>query len=77
MLDCEILVIDGLGNESITNWSRDEILLSILDNRIQLDKTTILCSEYSIEQLKKIYKIGYSDAIKVEQLIEKIKELNN
>lgn len=77
LLDCEILVIDGLGNESITNWSRDEILLSILDNRIQLDKTTILCSEYSIEQLKKIYKIGYSDAIKVEQLIEKIKELNN
>lgn len=76
ILECDILVIDGLGNESVTNWSRDEILLSLLDNRIQMDKTTILCSEYSIEQLKKIYKIGYSDTIKVEQLIEKIKELN-
>ena len=77
LLDSEILIIDGLGNEAITAWSRDEILLSLLDNRLQSDKTTILCSEYSIEDLKKLYKLGYNDDAKANQLIDKIKEICN
>ena len=31
LLDSEILIVDGLGNEAITSWSRDEILLSLLE----------------------------------------------
>lgn len=74
LLECEILIIDGLGNESITAWSRDEILLSLLDNRLQSEKVTILCSEFEIEDLKKLYKLGYNDEVKANQIIEKIKE---
>ena len=77
LLDSEILIVDGLGNEAITSWSRDEILLSILDNRLQNDKVTILCSEFSIEDLRKIYKIGYNDDVKANQLVEKIKDINS
>ena len=77
LLDSEILIIDGLGNEAITTWSRDEILLSLLDNRLQNDKVTILCSEFSIEDLRKIYKIGYNDDVKANQLVEKIKDINS
>lgn len=74
-LESDILIIDGIGNESVTSWSRDEILLSLIDNRQQMDKTTILCSEFDLDELKKIYKLGYNDDIKANQIIEKIKEI--
>ena len=69
------MILDGLGNEAITTWSRDEILLSILDNRLQSDKITILCSEFSLDDLKKLYKVNYNDEVKVNQIIEKINEI--
>lgn len=75
IIDSEILILDGLGNEAITTWSRDEILLSILDNRLQSDKITILCSEFSLDDLKKLYKVNYNDEVKVNQIIEKINEI--
>lgn len=75
VLETDILIIDGLGNESITTWSRDEILMSLLDNRIQNDKITILCSEFSLEELKKLYKINYNDDVKANQIIDKINEI--
>ena len=77
VIDSDILVIDGLGNEAITTWSRDEILLSILDNRLQSDKITILCSEFSLEDLKKLYKINYNDEVKVNQIIDKINQIRS
>lgn len=75
IIESDILIIDGLGNESITSWSRDEILLSLLDNRLQNDKITILCSEFSLDELKKLYRINYNDEAKANQIIEKIKEI--
>ena len=75
IIESDILIIDGLGNESITSWSRDEILLSLLDNRLQNDKVTILCSEFSLDELKKLYRINYNDEAKANQIIEKIKEI--
>ena len=74
-MESDVLIIDGIGNEAISAWSRDDILLSLLDNRQQMDKTTILTCEYEIEDLKKLYKLGYNDDIKVNQLIEKIKDI--
>ena len=38
---------------------------------------SILCSEFSIEDLRKIYKIGYNDDVKANQLVEKIKDINS
>ena len=75
IIESDILIIDGLGNESITSWSRDEILLSLFDNRLQNDKVTILCSEFSLDELKKLYRINYNDEAKANQIIEKIKEI--
>lgn len=74
-LESDILIIDGLGNEAITTWSRDEILLSLLDNRLQSDKITILCSEFSLEGLRKLYKLNNNDEVKVNQIIDKINEI--
>lgn len=75
VINSDVLIIDGIGNESITSWSRDEILLSILDNRIQMEKTTFICSEYSLDQLKKLYKLSYNDEAKANQVVEKINVL--
>lgn len=75
ILESDILIIDGIGNEAISVWSRDDILLSLLDNRQQMEKTTILCSEFELDDLKKLYKISYNDDIKVNQIIEKISDL--
>ncbi len=75
VLESDILIIDGLGNEAISAWSRDEILLSLIDNRLQSEKTTILCSEFSLEELPKIYKLNYNDDTKANHLIEKINEI--
>lgn len=77
LCDSKILIIDGLGSESITNWSRDDILLSLLDNRLQSEKITILCSEFTLDDLKKVYKLGYNDDVKVNQLIQKIKDIDS
>ncbi len=75
IIESDILIIDGLGNEAITTWSRDDILLSILDNRLQNDKITILCSEFPLDELKKLYRISYNDEAKANQEIEKINEI--
>lgn len=75
IIESDILIIDGLGNEAITTWSRDDILLSILDNRLQNDKITILCSEFSLDELKKLYRVSYNDEAKANQVIEKINEI--
>ena len=53
----------------------DYDILSILDNRLQSDKITILCSEFSLEELRKLYKITNNDEVKVNQIIEKINEI--
>ena len=73
-----ILIIDGLGQEAITPWSRDEILFSILDNRLQNNKITIICSEYSKKELKELYAMSRAgnDSLKVNKLIEKIEEID-
>lgn len=75
--ESEILIIDGLGSESISSWSRDEILLSILDSRLQSEKVTILCSEFDVDELNKIYRLNANDEAKSKQIINKIKEIIN
>lgn len=76
VLESDILLIDGIGNEAITTWSRDEVLLSLLDNRLQSEKTTIITSEFSLEELKKLYQINNRDEVRASQIIEKINEVN-
>lgn len=70
-----ILIIDDVGGESVSAWSRDEILLPLLDYRIQNELPTILCSDYKLEQLKNLYIKNKNDEVKAEKLIDKIKEL--
>lgn len=48
----DILVLDDIGGESVTGWSRDEILLPLLDERMEKGKVTLFTSNYSWKELK-------------------------
>ncbi len=71
----EYLFLDDVGNEYVTNWSRDEILFSIIAYRLQNDLVTYISSEYDLKQLVKYYTIRSGDEYRVKSLIEKMKAL--
>lgn len=74
----DILVIDDLGAENISQWSRDEILGSILQYRMQENLVTFFTSNFSIKDLIDRYNINNSNTDKVlaERIVERIKVLS-
>ena len=75
-VDC--LVLDDLGAEPVTSWARDEILLSILNERLENQRKTLITSNYRPEQLEALYQLdtkGVSDAIRARRLVDRIRAL--
>ncbi|QIK70206.1 ATP-binding protein [Erysipelothrix sp. HDW6C] len=73
-----LLVLDDLGAEPVTMWSRDEILLSILNDRLENKRKTIITSNYQPEMLVDLYKLdsrGTSDEIRARRLVDRIHAL--
>lgn len=73
----ELLLIDDIGAEEVTGWSRDEILGTILQYRMQEHKTTFFTSNLTIEELENHFsnsKNG-SDIVKARRIIERVKQL--
>lgn len=76
----KVLVLDDLGAEPITSWSRDEILLSILNDRLENKRKTIITSNYRPELLVGLYKLdtrGVSDEIRARRLVDRIHALTS
>lgn len=74
----KLLVLDDLGAEPITAWGRDEILLSILNDRLENRRKTIITSNYKPEMLNDLYRVdtrGVSDEIRAQRLVDRIKAL--
>ncbi len=72
-----LLLIDDLGAETVTPWSRDEILCSILQYRMDAKLPTFITSNLTIEELTDHLaetKRG-SDIVKANRIIERIKQL--
>ena len=69
----QVLIVDDLGGESVTAWSRDEVLLSIFNYRLDHNLVTIFISEFELEQLPLLYALQ-KDYLKVDKFISKIKE---
>ncbi|MBR1718110.1 MAG: primosomal protein DnaI [Bacilli bacterium] len=72
-----ILLIDDIGAENVTPWSRDEILCSILQYRMEEHLPTFFTSNLTIEELEHHLassKEGASD-VKARRIIERIKQL--
>ena len=75
--NASILLIDDIGAEKVTEWSRDEVLGSILQYRMDSNLPTFLTSNLSIEELESHLALtkNKTDAVKARRIIERIKFL--
>lgn len=76
----DILMIDDIGAESMSQWLRDDILAIILQHRMQYNLSTFFSSNLSMEQLQDehltIDNKGAREPIKARRIMERIKYLS-
>lgn len=75
----DLLLIDDIGAESITSWSRDEVLGTILQYRMDNKLPTFFTSNLDINELEiHLRETNNSiDSVKARRIIERIKQLTN
>ena len=73
----EILLIDDIGAEKVTEWNRDEILCPLLQHRMDNHLTTFFTSNLTIDELKQLLSISKSgvDEVKAGRIIARIEQL--
>ena len=72
-----LLLIDDIGAENVTYWSRDEILSSILQYRMEEGLTTFFTSNLNYDELENALSVtkGKVDSLKATRIMERIKNL--
>ena len=76
----DVLVLDDIGGESVTAWSRDDILLPLLDARMEKRRLTLFTSNYSMEELKQRLSLTsnkMSEPVAAERLFERMRTLSD
>ena len=73
----EILLLDDIGAEKVSDWGRDEILGTILQNRMNNHLSTFFTSNLTIDELEKHLSLSKEtqDMVKARRIIERIKQL--
>lgn len=72
-----ILLLDDIGAESVTEWNRDEILLPILEYRMNENLPTFFTSNLTLEELEEHLTSNSSPSrVKARRIIERIKSLS-
>jgi len=74
---CDVLLLDDLGAETVTNWSRDEILGTILQYRMENGLSTFITSNLNLEELEIHLSLvkNTTDKVKARRIIERVKQL--
>lgn len=76
VLRAPLLLLDDIGAEYLTAWSRDEVLEPILQHRMDEGLPTFFTSNYSIDDIEKHFTIN-GDKMKAKRIIERIKQVSN
>ncbi|MBQ7105706.1 MAG: primosomal protein DnaI [Bacilli bacterium] len=73
-----ILLLDDIGAEYLTAWSRDEVLEPLLHYRMNENLPTFFTSNLSLEQLEKHFVLTNTsiDMINAQRILERIKKLS-
>lgn len=73
----ELLLLDDIGAETLTEWSRDEILGTILQYRMEENLPTFFTSNLTMKELENHLSITSKDIdqVKARRIIERIKQL--
>lgn len=72
-----LLLLDDIGAENTTSWSRDEVLGPILQYRMEEELTTFFTSNLTLSELEASLSITNSgtEKVKAKRIIERIKQL--
>lgn len=75
----DILLIDDIGAEKVTEWGRDEVLGTILQERMDKKLATFFTSNLTIKELESHLALSNKsdDLVKARRIIERIKQLTN
>lgn len=74
----DLLLLDDIGAETVTNWNRDEVLGTILQYRMQEKLPTFFTSNLTIKELEEHLIGNDSDGkVKARRIIERIKCLTD
>lgn len=75
----EYLLLDDIGADSVTEWSRDEILGTILQYRMEEKLPTFFTSNLTIDELENHLALANNqvDKVKAKRIIERIKQLSS
>ncbi len=71
----KFLIIDDLGQETITSYSRDDLLNPIITYRMEKGLNTIITSNYEVEELYDLYTIRPIESKKVKSIFLKMSKL--
>lgn len=76
-MNVDILLLDDIGAEKVTEWGRDEVLGTILQTRMNNNKTTFFTSNLNIQELEQHLSLSNNgvDKVKSRRIIERIKQL--
>lgn len=69
----KVLVIDDFGSEFKSDYVRDQIVMPLLNSRSKGKGMTIICSNYTIDDIETLYSFNKPAAILAKQLVETIK----
>ena len=77
--EANLLLLDDIGAEKLSDWARDEVLGVILQYRMEEHLPTFFTSNLSLKELEEHLQIGRSseDKIKARRIIERVKYLTN
>ncbi len=75
----ELLLLDDMGAQPISEWSRDEVLGSIVQYRMDNSLPTFFTSNYNLEELEAKLSVskGKEEKIASRRIIERIKQLTD
>ena len=75
----DLLLLDDIGAEIVTEWNRDEVLGTILQYRMDEKLPTFFTSNLTIDELEQHLSVTSRevDAVKARRIIERIKQLTD
>lgn len=73
----KLLLIDDIGAENTTAWSRDDVLCPILQYRMEENLPTFFTSNFTLEELENHLAMSSSgyEVVKAKRILERIKQL--
>ena len=77
--EANLLLLDDIGAEKLSDWARDEVLGVILQYRMEEHLPTFFTSNLSLKELEEHLQIGRGseDKIKARRIIERVKYLTD